>query len=511
MQSAEDAAPPRRHVVVVGGGIGGLAAALGLLRRAADVDVTVLEGSPAVGGKLLRGEVAGRTVDLGAESMLNRRPEAVDLAREVGLESAIVYPAEVSAAIWTRGRLARLPAGLMGVPADPIAAARSGVLSWPGALRAAAERWLPARPLRGDVSVGRLVEQRLGPEVRDRLVEPLLGGVYAGHADELSLHATVPQLASGYAAHHSLTRAAAELTPKPGREADTEDEADSDHARKGGIPNDGATGPPSRSEPVFAGLSGGVGQLAERAADLVQQRGGVVRTSAMVRELHRDGSGWRLVAGPARAPETIRADAVVVAVPAVPASRLLRGTAPAAARALGTIEYASMAIVTLALPGSTATDARVAAGLAGLSGFLVPPVDGRGIKAATFSSLKWDWVGTDPFVLRCSIGRHRDERALQRDDAELVDIAMEDLHEAVGLHGPLVDATVTRWGGGLPQYTVGHLDRVARIRAAVAEVPGLAVCGAAYDGVGIPAVIASAEQAATQVTAHLESRGTMAP
>ena len=500
MQPAERARSTRRHVVVIGGGVAGLAAAFALLRDRSDIDVTVLEGSPAVGGKLLRGEVGGRTVDLGAESMLNRRPEAPNLARALGLATELVYPAEVSAGLWTRGRVVGLPPGLMGVPADPLGAARTGALSWAGAVRAAAERWLPGRELAGDVAVGRFVARRLGSEVRDRLVEPLLGGVYAGHADELSLRATVPQLAAGYAAHHSLTQAAAAAQVAASKANDAENAEDAGTAREA----------PARP-PVFAGLRGGVGRLAERTAEVVLERGGMVRTAAMVRELHRDTSGWRLVVGPTRAPETVSADAVVLAVPAVPASRLLREASPAAALELSRIEYASMAIVTLALPPDTLTAGAAAERLAGLSGFLVPPVDRRGIKASTFSSLKWDWVGTDPFLLRCSIGRHREEKALQRDDAELVQRAMADLTDAVGLGGPLLDAKVTRWGGGLPQYAVGHLDRVARIRAAVAELPGLAVCGAAYDGVGIPAVIASAELAATQVGGHLETRGTMAP
>jgi len=138
------------------------------------------------------------------------------------------------------------------------------------------------------------------------------------------------------------------------------------------------------------------------------------------------------------------------------------------------------------------------------SGFLVPPVDGRQIKASTFSFNKWDWVrDLDPEVriLRTSIGRHREEAALQVDDDELVRRSLLDLAAATGLAATPVDAHVQRWGGGLPQYAVGHLDRVARIRADVATVPGLAVCGAAYDGVGIPAVIASARRAADQILA----------
>jgi oxygen-dependent protoporphyrinogen oxidase len=165
--------------------------------------------------------------------------------------------------------------------------------------------------------------------------------------------------------------------------------------------------------------------------------------------------------------------------------------APVAAAEVAAIESASMAVVTLAFP------AQDVGGLGG-SGFLVPPVDGRTIKASTFSFNKWEWVreaGGGLLLLRTSIGRHREESVLQVADEDLVAASLADLRDATGLAARPVDTHVQRWGGGLPQYAVGHLDRVARIRAAVAEVPGLAVCGAAYDGVGIPAVIASARRA----------------
>jgi oxygen-dependent protoporphyrinogen oxidase len=141
----------------------------------------------------------------------------------------------------------------------------------------------------------------------------------------------------------------------------------------------------------------------------------------------------------------------------------------------------------------------------------VPPVDGHLIKAATYSSRKWEWVSQDPLLIRCSVGRYRDEEELQHSDPELVDRALLDLVDAVGLHARLIDSRVTRWGGGLPQYAVGHLDRVRLIRESVSALPGLAVCGAAYDGVGIPAVVASAQLAATQVSAYLATDATMEP
>jgi oxygen-dependent protoporphyrinogen oxidase len=447
----------QRRTVVVGAGIAGLAAAHEL--AAAGDDVLVLEGSPSVGGKLRRAEVAGVTVDVGAEAMLNRRPEAVDLARSLGLD--LVHPATISSRIWTRGALRPLPRSVMGVPADLDELGRTGLLSEAGVARARAEVLAPAPT--EDVSVAAFVADRLGEEVVDRLVEPLLGGVYAGHARSLSARATVPQVVALLDREPSLVRAA-------------------------------ATVPRAHDVPVFAGLAGGVAALAER---LATDGGFAVRTGATVRELRRTPEGFELVVGPTADPEVLTADRVVLATPAAPAGRLLHDVAPAAAAVLTEIEYASMAVVTLAF---RLADVDAVGALRDASGFLVPPVDGRAIKAATFSARKWEWVReagaiADVVHLRTSIGRHREEAVLQRPDEELVAISLADLADATGLAAAPVDSHVQRWGGALPQYAVGHLDRVARIREDVARVPGLAVCGAAYDGVGIPACIASARKA----------------
>lgn len=429
------------RIVVVGAGIAGLTAARDLV--AAGHDVLVLESAPRVGGKLYRTAVAGVTVDVGAEAMLNRRPEGVALATSVGLP--VEHPTSASSRIWTHGALRPLPRSLMGVPLDDPAA--SGILSDAGLARF---RDATPAPIQDDVSVGDLVDAVYGPEVTDRLVEPLLGGVYAGHARLLSLRATVPQLA---------TLAAGGSVPAPTSDA-----------------------------PVFAGVPGGMGRLPETLAEAL-----AVRTGATVRELRRTGSGWALTVGPTNAAEEVTADAVVLAVPAAPAARLLGDVASVAAAELAGIEYASMVVVTLAFRDFPVSDS---------SGFLVPPVDGRRIKAATFSFAKWDWVraaGNGLLLLRTSLGRHREEAALQATDEELVAWSLADLRDAVGAVRDPVDTHVQRWGGGLPQYAVGHLDRVARVRAAVSAVPGLAVCGAAYDGVGIPAVIASAHRAADEI------------
>ncbi|EFL22601.1 protoporphyrinogen oxidase [Streptomyces himastatinicus ATCC 53653] len=240
------------------------------------------------------------------------------------------------------------------------------------------------------------------------------------------------------------------------------------------------------------GIDGGIGRLPLAVADAVRTGGGEIRTGAPVRELRRTADGWTVVTDG----EVLRADAVVVAAPAPAAARLLAADSPAASAELATVDYASMALITMAFRRDDV------ASLADGSGFLVPPVDGRTIKAATFSSRKWGWLrdaAPDLFVLRTSIGRFEDEEHLKRDDADLVGMSLADLGAATGLDARPVATRVSRWDGGLPQYPVGHLERVARIRAEVAKLPGLRVCGAVYDGVGIPACIGSARTAADEL------------
>ncbi|MCW2825650.1 MAG: hemG [Aeromicrobium sp.] len=434
------------RVAVVGGGMAGLAAAHEL--ATAGVEVVVLEGSDRLGGKLRLGEVGGLTLDLGAESILARRPEGLDLIHAVGLDDRVVHPATITASIWTHGALRAMPPTVMGIPADPAALAASGIADMPD------PRILPAPD--EDISVAEFVTARLGRDVLDRLVEPLLGGVYAGHTDQLSLRATTPQIA---ALGDDLLTAAAEH-----RAAAT------------------ATGP------VFAGLVGGVGQL---PAAVAATPGIDVRLDATVRAVGRTPEGWRLSVGPTTDVEVVDVDAVIIAAPAPAAARLLAEEAPDAAFALAAIDYASMAIVTFVLD-----DAVVPEG----SGFLVPPVDGTFIKAATVSSSKWGWIGeSGRTVIRASVGRAGETTLLQHDDVDLAARALADLRAAFGSLPDPADRVVQRWGGGLPQYDVGHLDRVETVERSVAGVPGLEVCGAAYRGVGIPAVIGSGRAAARRL------------
>ena len=477
MDSSTPARPALPQVLVVGGGIAGLAAAARLCGADGSpptARVTLAEAGPRLGGKLQAAEVGGIRVDLGAESILARRPEAVGLARAVGLGEALQPPTTARAAIWTRGALRPMPTGqLMGVPGDLTALAASGVLSAEGLARAAAEPELPPLEPGADVSVGEYVGARLGREVVDRLVEPLLGGVYAGNADRISMRAAVPQLMA-------LAQRGGPLVAGV-------------HALQAAAP--------AVPAPVFTGIDGGVGRLPEAVADACRAAGAELLTGTPVTGLRRTPDGWSCVVGG----RLLTAEAVVLAVPAPAAATLLADQAPGAAAELAGVEYASMALITMVFRRAEA------AGLSG-SGLLVPPLDGRLIKASTFSSNKWGWLAAaapDSFVLRTSVGRHGDERDLDRDDADLVAGSLADLRTATGLTALPYASTVTRWLGGLPQYPVGHLDRVERIERLAAGLPGLALCGALYQGVGIPACIAGGRRAAALVEDRLRTEGRM--
>jgi oxygen-dependent protoporphyrinogen oxidase len=449
-----------RRLVVVGAGITGLAAAFEWRRRRPDDEIVVLEAGDRIGGKLHRVELAGHWYDTGPEAVLARVPEAVRLIEDLGLADRLVAPATTQASVVLPDGRHPLPAGtVLGVPAS--ADGLDGILSPDGVARVRAEAGLPPLRLDGDVAVGALLRERLGDEVVDRLVEPLLGGVYAGRADELSLAATMPALAVELPAAGSVLAAAA-----ASRDAGARSRGDADG-------------------PVFATVADGIGSL---PAALVAASRAVVRLRTPAHALRRTVTGFELSVGPAAAPELLSADAVLVTAPAQKAARLLGEVAPGAVEPLRGIPYASMAVVAMAFPAQ-AVDAG--------SGLLVPPVTGRLVKGVTVSSAKWPHLaGGETLLVRSSVGRFRDEAELQRSDEDLTAAVVTDVADLLELDRPEpLETRLVRWGGGLPQYLVGHPTRVDAIRAAVSEVPGLAIAGAAFRGVGVPACIRDAHHA----------------
>jgi oxygen-dependent protoporphyrinogen oxidase len=474
-------------VVIVGGGIAGLAAAHALAGKA---EVTVLEAGDRVGGKLRTSPIEGLDVEEGAESFLARAPEGLRLARQVGLGHDIVHPGTTSAGLWINGRIRPIPPNtLLGVPTDALGLVRSRVLSPLGLLRAAADLVLPRTRMPDDPTVGDFVGARVGRQIVDRLVDPLLGGVYAGRADALSLRATVPQLVPILAEDRSLLLGAHRV-----------------RARTAPV----AAAPPA---PVFATIRGGLGGFAARVA---QASGATIHTGVIVRRLTRTEGGWRVdydVSGPAapadavatgpRGSGSLDADAVILAVPAGAARDLLTPIAPHAAAPLAGIPYASIGLVTLVY-----RDVELPAGS---SGFLVPARERVTIKAATYMSTKWPHVsGDSPLrVVRASVGRAGADEDLRRSDLELTGVVAAEIAHASGITARPVATRVSRWGGGLPQYLPGHLERVAGVRRALPD--GLALAGAGYDGVGIPACIRSGEAAAEAVLRAADAVGATGP
>lgn len=405
-------------VVVVGGGIAGLSAAVRLAQ--AGVEVTLYEATQRLGGKLR----TDHGLESGAEAFLMRDPAggpsaAVVLAQQLGLGGEIVHPSGLPAGLYINGALRPLPTGtILGIPGprtdlSGVAAVTSSDVDNGGPV------------LTADVAVGELVRERLGDEVVAKLVDPLLGGVYAGRADGLSVAATMPGLYQLLRTEHTLGAAVSRVA-------------------RGG---DG---------PVFGTVVGGLSRLVEAASKRLAELGARVELGEPVREL----------------PQT----PAVLAVPGGKARRLLP--------ALDELEYASVALVTLEFAPWELPD---------LTGFLVPETEGLTIKAATFFAKKWEHI--DGTVVRVSIGRAGEAEVLQAPDASLVQVALRDLSKVVGPLPALAHARVHRWGGGLPQYAPGHVDRVASARARLTDRP-IALAGAAYDGIGIPACIKSGWQAA---------------
>lgn len=445
-------------IVVVGAGLTGLAAAWRL--RDLD-DVVVLEASDRIGGQIDTIELAGAPLDVGADAMLVRQPEADRLARQLGFgDDELVEPATGQVHLWTRGALRRLPAAtVMGIPTDLGELARSGALTPGGVARAALEPVLPRREVVGDRSIADLVGERFGREVVEGLVEPLLGGVYAGRTDRLSAAAALPPVWAAARAHRSLL---AGLRDHRQRSAEA-------------------------SGPVFRTLRGGLSRLTGRLAEELGDR---VRTGAAVRAIRRDADGWVVDTGAT----TLTADVLVLAVPARRAAQLLAAGFPEVAAELAAIRTASVATVALAYErggGAQLPDG---------SGILVPPREGRLVKAVTFASRKWPHhADRDVLLLRASVGRvpadglDRDPNLDLADDvlAERVDA---EVRWATGLPRPAVARQVRRWPHALPQYEVGHLQRLDRVRHVLAhEAPSLHLAGASYDGVGLAARAREAE------------------
>ena len=459
--------------MVIGGGIAGLAAAWELARGEPACGVTLIEGADRLGGKIVTGPFAGIELDVGPDAFLARVPAAAELAREAGLGDELVAPGTGHAWLWTRGRLRRLPTGLvLGIPVDIVALARSRALGPAAAPRAALDLVLPGPPVGpdDDVAVGALVGRRMGRAVADELVDPLLGGINGSHADHLSLAVAAPQVLAAARRHASLIRG----------------------LRAGGTRGTatGAIAGPGPA-PVFLTVRGGLARLVGALRDGLVAAGATILTGDAVTALERRAPGWdaRLASG-----RVICGDGVVVACPPAAAAALLRAVSPAGAAELAGIAMASVALVSLAYPagGQPAWEG---------SGFLVPRREGRLVTAASWVGQKWPHLHVPGrLIVRASAGRVDDTRIAGLDDDELVRAVHRDLAAAMGLRGEPVETRVDRWPDSFPQYEVGHLGRVERLERRLAQdAPTVALAGAALRGVGLATCIAGGRDAAARV------------
>ena len=436
-----------QRVLVVGGGITGLATAEALVTRGADV--TVREADATLGGKIRTSTFAGLAIDEGADAFLARTSDAVELAGRVGL-SDLTSPTDATAAVWHHGLHAIPGAIVLGVPAALTPFVTTGLLSWRGKLRAACEPFLPRTATTDDV-LGAYVRRRFGDEVHERLVDALVGSIYATDTDNASLGA-VPQLADLAAGGRSLL-----LTARSARARATR------HAAPG---------------PIFAAPTNGVGALIDAIAAAIRTKGGEIRTSSRVGSIERDDPSW-VVDGE-------RFDAIALTSPARTTAPLLETVAPDAARLLHSIEYADVIIVTMAVPAA-AWPAR----LRGLSGYLVPKPVQRLVTAASFGSQKWaHWRPDDDCeIMRVSLGR--DGLGVDHlDDDAVVAAAVDEVGRHLGFDLQPSAVRISRWHQGFPQYRPHHLELVGALESALP--PGVMVAGASYRGIGIPACVRQA-------------------
>ena len=463
------------RVVVVGGGIAGLACAFDLITHDPTLDVTLLEADSRTGGKILTTQFAGLAVDEAADAFLARVPWARELCAELDLDTELTSPAINRAYIYSYGALRQIPTdNVLGVPVDLDALAASGIVSAPAVARVRQDLERTSDSVTdllvesgGDESIGALIRRRLGDEINDRVVDPLIGGIYAGSTDQLSLESTAPIFANAAVLDGSLIRALDRSRAAPSSANPT---------------------------PVFYAHPRGIGHITE---ELQRRLGSRVQLSSTVHALDRDGSGYRVQT----ARSVLPADVVVAATPTYDTARLLATIAPSAAKLCSDIDYASVVLITFAVAKDTFERPLDA------SGFLVPKCENRFITACSWTSSKWAHLASDHrAILRVSTGHIDNERPLLLDDAALISSALHDLHEMMGTFGEPEEIRISRWPRSFPQYRPGHRARVRAIEDALADhAPRVVVAGAAYGGIGIPATIHQARESAERVRSALSA------
>ena len=452
------------HVVVVGAGVTGLAAGHELAGASPAVRFELLESDQRVGGMVGGGPVGPVVVDSGADGFLARQTEMTDLCRELDLGDDLVSPRTSRAYIWAGGDLRPIPTpSVLGVPLDAETLARSHIVSPTGLTQHRASVARPHPPLVADATIGDVLRPRIGDEVFEYLVDPLLGGINAGSADEISIEASAAALADGAREGGSLPAALSSRS----------------------VPSEG---------PVFHGIRGGAMRIVSTLAESLGTR---IATECSVRALERRGAGWEVTTSTGR---TRRADAVLLTTPAPVTAALIRPFAPAAAAELAAVELADVVLVTFVYPQHA-----VGREMDG-SGFLVPRREGLLMTACSWSSAKWEhYDDGDHAVMRVSAGRTDDGRWTDLDEETLITRLRAELATTMAVEGTPVAVRVSRHASSLPQYRPGHLERMDSVADALAgAMPGVFATGAAFRGLGLPACVRQGRDAARAALAHLE-------
>ncbi len=456
-----------KRVVVVGGGIAGLAAFRQLQLQQPDIEVVLLEASPHLGGKIKTTNFLGQPIDEGADAFITRVPWATELCEQLGLNSFLVSPATSNAYVLVDGILRKLPKGLvLGVPTKLFPLLRSRVVSPFAAIRAGLDRFLPDDWPGDDESVGSLIRRRMGDQIAERLVDPLVGSINAGDTDHLDAALAAPQLETASRRHRSLVT---------GLKEQSKNSTDS-------------------LSPVFLGFELGMRQLVDTLVSSLREAD--IRTNTLVTDITKNPDNLVV-----RTQQTsIECDAVILATPAHQAALLL-ASCPAAADRLSSIEHASVAMVTMGF-----RQADVGHPLDG-SGMLIPRREGLLTTAVSWGSSKWPhWANTGHAILRVSAGRAGDTRALALEDDELVEALLTEVTNILDIDGDLLEWRVSRWIDAFPQYAPGHDRLVAAIeRDLRSEMGGLFLAGAGYKGIGIPACINQGNQSAEATLDYLKT------
>ena len=447
------------HLVILGAGITGLAAAWeavsGNRRDDRHITVTILEASGRAGGLVKTSDFLGAQIDEAADAFLARVPEAIELCKELGLQDRFTHPKATRAKVWDGRQLRWFPkTSVMGIPLDMDDLKATGLLSDQGRADVAAEQNRQFEIPATDTSIGAFLQERFGHELVAKVVGPLVGGISAGEVDQMSLMAVLPQVADA-----SKAAGAGSLSDELRRRAASADSG----------------------APIFNALIGGTQTLTDALVERLESRGVDIRLNSAVQSISRDSQGVQLN-GPWGA---LHADRVLICTSAAVASELLEPISETAAAEVGSIGTASATMVAMAFPRDVEIDPE-------MSGFLIPRGAGLTLTAVSVGSSKWShWGDGEHLLLRTSVGHRTDRGAALMEEPQLLDAIQNDLSRTLGIERPAVASRISRWIDGFHQYDVGHLDRCDRIDSALASQSdgSIAVAGAAYRGMGIPACI----------------------